>query len=50
MAQKAKPTNAKRAAYAKKVEKKGTGVVMWIIGCLIVLGILYAAWSIYIVS
>lgn len=50
MAQNAKPTNAKRAAYAKKVEKKGTSVVMWIIGSLIVLGLLYAAWSIYMVS
>jgi hypothetical protein len=50
MAQKAKPVNAKRAAYAKKEEKKGTSVVMWIIGSLIVLGLCYAAWSIYMVA
>ena len=50
MAQKAKPMNAQRAAYAKKEEKKGTSVVMWIIGSLIVLGLCYAAWSIYMVS
>ena len=31
-------------------EKKGTSVVMWIIGSLIVLGLCYAAWSIYMVS
>jgi len=50
MSQKAKPVNAKRAAYAKKEEKKGTSVVMWIIGALIVLGLIYAAWSVYLVS
>ena len=41
---------AQIAKAKKSVEKKGTGVVMWIIGCLIVRGLLYAAWSIYIVS
>lgn len=50
MAQKAKPTNAKREAYAKKQEKEGNNVVMWIIGVLIVLGIIYAGWSIFMVS
>jgi heme/copper-type cytochrome/quinol oxidase subunit 2 len=50
MAQKAKAVNAKREAYAKKEEKKGTNIVMWIIGVLIVLGLFYAGWSIYMVS
>jgi cobalamin biosynthesis Mg chelatase CobN len=50
MSQNAKPVNAKRAAYAKKQEKEGTSVVMWIIGVLIVLGLFYAGWSIYMVS
>ena len=44
-----KKVNAKREAYAKKQEKEGTSVVMWIIGVLIVLGLAYAAWSIYLV-
>lgn len=47
---KAKKSVEKKSEYAKKVEQKGTNVVLWIIGALIVLGLCYAAWSIYFVS
>ena len=40
-----KKGNAKRQAYAKKQEEQGRNVVMWIIGVLIALGVLYAIWS-----
>lgn len=50
MAKNAKTVNAKREAYAKQQEKEGTNVVMWIIGVLILLGIVYAGWSIYMVA
>lgn len=46
----AKQTNPKRVAYEKKQEKEGEKVVMWIIGVLIVLGIIYAAWSSFMVA
>ncbi len=46
----AKQGNAKRVAYEKKQEQAGTKVVMWIIGALIVLGILYAVWSSWMVA
>lgn len=36
-----KKVNAKREAYAKKQEEKGKKVVMYIIGGLIVLAIVY---------
>jgi len=36
-----KKVNAKREAYAKKQEEKGKKVVMYIIGGLIVLAIIY---------
>jgi len=42
-----KKGKAKRAAYAKKQEEQGRNVVMWIIGALILLGIVYIAWTIY---
>ena len=37
--------NAKRAAYAAKQEKEGNKVIGWIIGILIGLGIVFAAYS-----
>ena len=42
-----KKNNAKRRAYAKKQEESGKTVVMWIIGVLIALGVLYAVWTIF---
>ena len=42
-----KKNNAKRQAYAKKQEESGQKVVMWIIGVLIALGVLYAIWTIF---
>ena len=42
-----KKVNAKREAYAKKQEESGKKVVMWIIGVLIALGVLYAVWTIF---
>ena len=41
----AKQTNPKRVAYEKKQAKEGEKVVMWIIGVLIVFGIIYALWA-----
>lgn len=46
----AKQTNPKRVAYEKRQEKEGEKVVMWIISVLIVLGIIYAAWSSFMVA
>ena len=37
--------NAKRAAYAAKQEKEGNKVIGWIIGVLIGLGVVFAAYS-----
>jgi hypothetical protein len=41
----AKKVNAKREAYQKKQEKQGKNIVMWIIGGLIALGLLFAIWT-----
>jgi hypothetical protein len=41
----AKETNPKRVAYEKKQQEKGEKIVMWIIGVLIVFGIIYALWA-----
>ena len=41
----AKKVNAKREAYQKKQEQQGKNIVMWIIGCLIVLGLAFAVWT-----
>ena len=46
----AKETNPKRVAYEKKQQEKGEKVIKWIIGVLIVLAIIYAINSIWIVS
>lgn len=46
----AKKTNPKRAAYEKKQQEKGEKVVKWIFGVLIVCAIIYAIYSIIIVS
>ena len=43
-----KSGKAKRQAYQKKQEQQGKNVVMWIIGSLIVLGLLYVAWTIFL--
>lgn len=40
-----KKTNVKRQAYQKKQEQQGKNVVMWIIGVLIALGIVFAIWT-----
>lgn len=37
--------NTKRAAYAAKQEKEGNKVIGWIIGILIGLGVVFAAYS-----
>ena len=41
----AKKTNAKREAYQKKQEQQGKNIVMWIIGFLIALGLIFAVWT-----
>ena len=46
----AKETNPKRVAYEKKQQEKGEKVIKWIIGVLIVVAIIYAAYSIWLVS
>ena len=40
-----KKSNAKRRAYAKKQEEQGRNVVMWIIGGLIALAVLFLLWT-----
>ena len=40
-----KKVNAKREAYQKKQEQQGKNVVMWIIGGLIALGLIFAIWT-----
>jgi uncharacterized membrane protein len=42
-----KKNNAKRQAYAKKQEEQGRNVVMWIIGCLIALGLVFLIWTVF---
>lgn len=37
-----KKGQAKREAYAKKQEAKGKNLIMWIIGILIALGLIFA--------
>ena len=46
----AKQANPKRVAYEKKQQEKGEKIIKWIIGVLIVLAIIYAINSIWIVS
>ena len=46
----AKQPNAKRVAYEKKEEQQGEKVIKWIIGVLIALAVVYAGYSIWIVS
>ena len=46
----AKQANPKRVAYEKKQQAKGENVIKWIIGVLIVVAIIYAAYSIWLVS
>lgn len=41
----AKKTNAKREAFQKKQEQQGKNIVMWIIGFLIALGLIFAVWT-----
>ena len=43
-----KKSNAKREAYKKKQEQQGKNVVMWIIGTLIALAVIYFIWTISI--
>ena len=50
MAKKEKKRNVKQQAYEKKQEQKGTNVVLWIMGCLIVLGLIYAVWASFLVA
>lgn len=45
-----KKLNAKQKAYEKKQEQEGKKVVNWIFGCLIVLAIVYAVWTLYMVG
>jgi hypothetical protein len=42
--------NAKREAYAAKQEQEGRNVINWIFGILIALGVIYAIYSIVMVS
>lgn len=42
--------NAKKAAYAAKQEQEGRNVINWIFGILIALGVVYAIYSIVMVS
>ena len=46
----AKQANPKRVAYEKKQQEKGEKVIKWIIGVLIVVAIIYAAYSFWLVS
>ena len=46
----AKQANQKRVAYEKKQQEKGEQVIKWIIGVLIVFAVIYAAYSIWLVS
>jgi hypothetical protein len=45
-----KHLNAKQVAYEKQQEKEGTNVVMWIIGSLILLGLVYIGWSVWMMA
>ncbi len=45
MSQNKAKSNAKREAYAKKQEAEGNKVIMWIIGILIALGVVFAGFS-----
>ena len=45
-----KHLNAKQMAYEKKQERKGNNVVMWIIGLLIALGVVFIAWSSWLMA
>lgn len=45
-----KHLNAKQVAYEKQQEKKGTSVVLWIIGVLILLGLVYAGWTAWMMA
>lgn len=42
--------NAKKEAYAAKQEQEGRNVINWIFGILIALGVVYAIYSIVMVS
>ena len=42
--------NAKKEAYAAKPEQEGRNVINWIFGILIALGVIYAIYSIVMVS
>ena len=42
--------NAKREAYAAKQEQEGRNVINWIFAILIALGVIYAIYSIVMVS
>ena len=46
----AKQANPKRVAYEKKQQEKGELVIKWIIGVLIALALVYAAYSIWLVA
>lgn len=45
-----KKENVKRVAYQKKQEEQGRKVVNWIFGVLVVLAIIFAVWTILIMS
>lgn len=42
--------NAKKEAYAAKQEQEGRNVINWIFGILIALGVIYAIYSIVMIS
>lgn len=42
--------DAKKAAYAAKKEQEGRKVINWIFAILVLLGVLYAFYSIYMIS
>ena len=45
-----KKGTAKRVAYQKKQEEQGRKVVNWIFGVLVVLAIIFAVWTILMMS
>ena len=45
-----KKMNAKQVAYEKKQEKEGMNTVLWMIGALIALGVVYAIYASFLVS
>jgi hypothetical protein len=44
---KTKKSNVKQKAYAEKQEQEGRNIVNWLFGILIILAVIFCAYSIY---